>query len=80
MPPERPPHHRHRRVPTAFAYPYGFISCESGGILKESGFRASFISYRGINYITRNPKCLFLLKRLLRHHGKSVESLLKDRK
>lgn len=65
-----------RRMPTAFAYPYGFISKESGGILKDIGFHCSFTSYTGISRITRDPGSLFMLKRLLRPHGKSVEALL----
>lgn len=67
-------------MPTAYAYPYGLISRESVGILKEVGIKCSFTASEGINKITRDPDCLYLLKRLLRPHGKSVAILLEHYK
>jgi peptidoglycan/xylan/chitin deacetylase (PgdA/CDA1 family) len=64
------------RIPTAYAYPYGLISRESVGILREIGIKCSFTACSGMNDITRDPECLYLLKRLLRPHGKSMAVLL----
>lgn len=63
-------------TPGAYTYPYGLISSESTGILKEIGFKASLSCYSGVNRITRDPECLFLLKRLLRPHGKALKDVL----
>lgn len=68
------------RLPTAYTYPFGLISKESVEILKEAGFRASFSCYAGMNVITSDPQCLYLLRRNLRPHGKSAESILKNLK
>jgi poly-beta-1,6-N-acetyl-D-glucosamine N-deacetylase len=65
-----------RRMPTTYTYPFGLISKESIDILKEVGFKATLTCYSGINHITDDPQCLFQLKRLLRQHGVSAESLL----
>jgi peptidoglycan/xylan/chitin deacetylase (PgdA/CDA1 family) len=64
------------QLPTAYTYPFGLVSQESVGILSEAGFQASMSCYMGVNRITRDPQCLFLMKRLLRPHGKSAETLL----
>ncbi len=59
--------------PTAFTYPFGFISNYSTDILKSMGFRASLSCAEGINFITRDPACLYRLKRVCRSHGVSSE-------
>lgn len=61
-------------TPLAFTYPFGAVSKESTNILKKAGFKASFISYEGINYITKDPNCLFLLKRYNRKNTYQTES------
>jgi hypothetical protein len=68
------------RLPPAYTYPFGMISKESVGILKDAGFKASFSCYAGMNIITGEPECLYLLKRNLRPHGKSAETILKNLK
>lgn len=50
-------------APLVYAYPFGEYSKESIDVLKELGIRASFTCNEGVNIITQNPECLFLLKR-----------------
>lgn len=59
------------KMPTAFTYPLGAISQSSRDILESMGFRATFSCREGINYITRDPDCLYRLKRILRTPDKS---------
>jgi len=63
--------------PTAFTYPYGFFSKNSKDILKNMGFRASFSCAEGINFITRDPDCLYRLKRVNRTPDESSEEFFK---
>lgn len=63
--------------PTAFTYPYGFFSKNSKEILKNMGFRASFSCAEGINFITRDPDCLYRLKRVNRTPDDSSEEFFK---
>lgn len=63
--------------PTAFAYPFGFISSSSKDILKEMGIRSTFSCAEGLNYITRDPECLYRLKRVCRAPGKSSAEFFK---
>ena len=63
--------------PTAFTYPYGFISKSSTEILKSMGFRASLSCAEGINYITRDPDCLYRLKRVNRTPDKTSEEFFR---
>lgn len=64
------------KMPEAFTYPFGLVSQDSTAIIREIGFRASLSCYPGINTITKNPDNLYLLKRLLRPHGKPLSSIL----
>ena len=68
------------RLPTTYTYPFGLVSKESVKILKDAGFNASLSCSSGMNIITGDPECLYLLKRNLRPHGKSVETILKNLK
>lgn len=63
-------------TPTAMVYPYGTYNQTSEKIARELGFKATMTCREGINYITRDPECLFRLKRQLRAPGKSIESFL----
>lgn len=59
---------------TAVAYPYGSYSKETLGIVKELGFRSSFLCEERINRITRsNADSLFDLGRYNRPSGRSTE-------
>lgn len=53
-------------TPNTFTYPFGAISTDSTQIIKNMGFKASLSCTSGINYITKDPECLFLLKRFNR--------------
>ncbi len=61
-------------TPTAFVYPFGAYSDCSKDIIKEMGFKATFLCESKINYITRDPDSLHGLKRFLRLPGVSSES------
>ncbi|MBP5165749.1 MAG: polysaccharide deacetylase family protein [Oscillospiraceae bacterium] len=61
---------------STFAYPYGLSSPGSDAILEEMGFRASLSCDFGINRITPDPQCLFMLKRICRSHGSELKELL----
>jgi peptidoglycan/xylan/chitin deacetylase (PgdA/CDA1 family)/murein DD-endopeptidase MepM/ murein hydrolase activator NlpD len=54
------------KYPSAFVYPFGIISDNSREVLKEIGFRSTFSCRDGINYITRDPDCLYRLRRVCR--------------
>lgn len=60
-------------APNAFTYPFGSVSRESLDIIKKLGFKASFSCNEGINEITKDPKCLYMLKRFIRPSGLSSE-------
>jgi len=63
-------------TPTAMVYPYGAYNETSEKIAHELGFKATFTCREGVNYITRDPECLYRLKRYLRSPGKSIEQFL----
>lgn len=60
-------------IPNTFTYPFGSISKESEEIIKELGFKASLSCSSGINYITKDKNCLYLLKRNNRPAGVTTE-------
>ena len=64
-------------TPTTFTYPFGSVSNASFDIIKEMGFKASFSCESGMNTISHDPECLYMLKRYLRTPKHSAESLLK---
>jgi len=64
--------------PTALAYPYGKSSPLTDSILSELGFRATLSCDYGVNILSRDPDCLWALKRICRSHGHSAESLLEE--
>lgn len=57
--------------PTAFVYPFGEVSKASIPVLKEMGFRASLTCEEKMNFITKDPECLFGMGRFLRPSGLS---------
>ena len=65
--------------PLAFVYPYGAASPESDGILKQMGFRATFLCTEKLNRITADPDCLFSLGRFLRPSGIDSEDYFSRR-
>lgn len=66
-------------MPNTFTYPYGGISKASLGTVKELGFKASLSCNEGINEITKNPECLFELKRVIRPSGLTSEDYFKNK-
>lgn len=64
-------------IPTTFTYPFGAISKDSVDIIKEIGFKASFAAEDGLNYVTKDKDCLYLLKRFNRSGKKSTEDFFK---
>lgn len=68
------------KKPICYTYPFGFFSKESKEVVKEMGFLASLSCNEGGNYITRDPECLYLIKRYNRPHGKSAEEILTQMK
>lgn len=64
-------------IPNTFTYPFGSVSNASFEIIKELGFKASLSCESGMNKISHDPECLFMLKRYLRTPSKSAESILK---
>lgn len=64
-------------VPSTFTYPFGSISKESEDIIKELGFKASLSCSSGVNFITKDENCLYLLKRNNRPAVVTTEKFLK---
>ena len=60
-------------IPNTFTYPFGSISKESEQIIKDLGFKASLSCISGVNTITKDPNCLYLLRRNNRVFGISTE-------
>lgn len=74
-------------APTAFTYPFGYLEPSADPILREMGFQASFSCEERIHYITRDPECLYKIRRFNRPHNmntadffKKMESTAKKRK
>lgn len=64
-------------TPTTFTYPFGSVSNASFDIIKEMGFKASLSCESGMNKVSRDSECLYMMKRYLRTQKKSAESILK---
>ena len=58
--------------PTAFTYPFGKVCKQSYDVIKKIGFKASFSCAEGTAEITRDPECLYLLKRYIRPPDKGT--------
>lgn len=67
-------------VPNTFTYPFGAISSDSVNIIKELGFKASLSCNEGINLISKNPDCLYNLKRYNRPNNISTSSFFNKMK
>lgn len=63
-------------TPDTFAYPYGKYGDNTDTVLKKLGFRATLTCDYGVNLITRDPECLYRLKRVARPHGQTIEQVL----
>lgn len=67
---------RLHRAPAVFAYPYGESSMYSDSFLFEMGFRATLSCDFGMNAVTRDPDCLFGLRRICRSHNHPISEML----
>ena len=67
-------------MPNTFTYPFGSISKVSLSIITQLGFKASLSCTSGINYITKDPDCLYCLKRNNRPSGITTEDFFKKMK
>lgn len=65
-------------APIAFTYPFGSVSKASFDILKEMGFKSTLSCESGMNYITRDSECLYMMKRYIRPHGRNLSKILPD--
>lgn len=66
------------KAPNTFTYPYGFVNNNSKEVLlKEIGFKATLTTYIGVDYISRDPKCLYRLKRIPRPPNVPSEKFFK---
>jgi len=61
----------------SIAFPFGLYSSETIEIIKELGYKASFICAERINHLERSPDYLHKLCRFNRRSGKSSESFFK---
>lgn len=59
-------------APIIYTYPFGAYSPETTDILKTMNFKMSLTCNEGINFITKDPETLFLLKRYNRPSGIST--------
>ena len=53
-------------TPNTFTYPFGQYSEYSEKVIKYMGFKASLTCAEKLNYIEKNPDCLYKLGRFLR--------------
>ncbi len=67
------------RHPVAIVYPFGSTSKEAYEVITSLGYIMSFSCTEGINVITKNPKCLFMLKRFNRTPQKSSAEFFSDK-
>lgn len=64
-------------VPKCYTYPFGFASKESEAIFKSMGFQCTLGCQEGLNTVTRDPNCLYLMKRYNRPSGISTGAFMK---
>ncbi len=64
-------------VPNTYTYPFGSVSNDSFDIIKEMGFKASLSCESGMNHISRDPECLYMMKRYIRTPSNSASEILK---
>jgi len=63
-------------TPNAFTCPFGAVNEKALDIIKSMGFKATYGCEEGINYITRDPECLYELKRYNRTKSFDIKKIL----
>lgn len=61
---------------TTYTYPFGSVSTDSYSIIKDLGFKCSLSCESGVNTITKDPECLYMLKRTIRTPSASAKQIL----
>ncbi len=62
--------------PVTFTYPYGYICDASYKVIKDLGFMATLSCFERINYINKDPACLYTLGRFNRPSGISSQAFI----
>lgn len=62
--------------PTCYTYPFGSLSKESEKLMRDMGFLCTLGCEEGINLVTRDPECLYQMKRYNRPAGVSTERFM----
>lgn len=65
-------------TPNLFTYPFGLISDASLSAVKDMGFEGSLSCSEGVSFVTRDPQCLYQLKRCNRVNSKSAQQILTE--
>lgn len=63
-------------APTCYTYPFGACSWETAEIARELGFQCSLGCEEGMNKLSRDPECLYNMKRWNRPAGLSTQSMM----
>lgn len=61
---------------TTYTYPFGSVSSDSYDIIKDLGFKCSLSCESGVNTVTKDPECLYMLKRTIRTPSASARKIL----
>ena len=61
-------------APTAFTYPFGYLEPSADEIIRDMGFLASFSCEEKIHYITKDPECLYKIRRFNRPHNMGTDA------
>lgn len=65
-------------TPRVFTYPFGAVCMESLPVLRENGFLMTLTCRESVNYITRDPECLYGIGRYNRNGLISTEEYMKE--
>ena len=60
-------------TPTCMVYPFGMVSKGATDVIQKLGYKMSLSCTEGLNYITNDEECLYMLKRYNRPYGISAE-------
>ena len=63
-------------TPMAFTCPFGAINEKALDVIKSMGFKVTYGCEEGVNYITRDPECLYELKRYNRTKNFDISKVL----